>query len=662
MEDKKIGRYIFILIFICLSFIIYAVRLYEWQIVKGKDFLDQANTRYTYKIETMAKRGEIVDVNGVPLAINESSYTIVINKMYVEKESENAIILSLIDLFNFKGEKWIDELPIVINSHGYFEFLPEKEEEIEKMKKILILNNYANAQNCMDKIIQKYNLTSFDKETQRTLGSIRYNMTKNGYDDSMTSPYTFAKDITQETIAIVSEKAIKGIEIGSTDTRKYVNELVMPHIVGTIGKLSQEQYDKLKETYKMNDVIGKSGVEEALESQLKGKDGSKIVETTVSGAIIASSERNSTVPGNTVYLTIDSRFQEVANKTLEKNVNAAKASNGACKSGSVVMINVKDFSVLAAATYPTYDLQKYYTDDKYKIQLMTDETNRPLINRVFDASFTPGSIYKPVVAAAALQNGTLNLSTSIYCGGKFYYDSNNKNEYIRCATGPHGSISIVRALAGSCNVFFSETGRRMGIETLNEYAKQFSLGGKTGLEISESNGVLAGPEYSKEMGQTWYGGNTPQAALGQSDNMFTPIQIATFTATIANEGKRYKTHLVKKITDYSKKNIIMENSIEDPTLVKDVGISKENFEIVKEGMRQVVKSGTASSFANYQVSMGAKTGTAQNNTSHDHTTFICFAPFEEPEIAIAVILEYGSNGTYSKNIAKDMMDIYFSKQ
>ncbi len=663
MENKiNKGRYISIMTITMVCIAVFCIRLIDWQIIKGEEYLQRANTSYTYEVETKARRGEILDINGVSLAINESGRTIVFDRIYMEKGSENKIILELANLLNKKGEKWIDALPIELTKSGTYEYMSNKEEEISRMQKTLMLNSYVTADECMAKICKDFGIEGYTKEQERTIGSVRYNMKESGYENSMTTPYTFAENISNETVAIVAEQSFSGVEIGSSDIRKYVNPTLIPHVIGTIGKLSQEQYDRLKDSYKMDDVIGKDGIEAAYEKYLKGKDGKKMIETTGKGAVIDSNVTNSAVPGNTVYLTIDAGLQQAANKTLEKNVKAARAQNGACKSGSVVMLNVKDFSILAAATYPSYDLQKYYEDDTYRVQQVTDETNKPLINRAFNGAFTPGSIYKPVVACAALEEGAIGRDTSIYCGGRFYYDPSNTSEYIRCSTGPHGGISVIRALAGSCNTFFAETGRRLGIENLDLYASRFGLGTTTGIEVSESKGILAGPEYSKSVGQVWYGGSTPQAALGQSDNLFTPVQLATYTATIANGGNRYRTHLVKKVTDYARQNIVEENNSDSPELIENVGVSESTFKTVREGMRSVITSGTASDFSSYPIPVAGKTGTAQNNTSYDHTTFICFAPYDEPEIAIAVVLEYGSTSTYSKGVARDMLNAYFFRE
>ena len=255
------------------------------------------------------------------------------------------------------------------------------------------------------------------------------------------------------------------------------------------------------------------------------------------------------------------------------------------------------------------------------------------------------------MACAALQSGKIKPSETVHCGGSFNY---YRGYSLRCM-GVHGASNLLKALSKSCNVYFAELGRRLGATLLAEYANKFGIGVKTGVEIGESKGVVAGPEHSTDVGSHWYESGSSQAAIGQSDNMITPVQLATYTATIANGGKRYKTHIVKKIMDYARSKIIKEDA---PELMEDTGISEENLKAVKEGMREVALSGTARDFANYPIPIGAKTGTAQNSGS-DHTTFICFAPYDDPQIAISVVIAHGKSGTLSKNVARDIMDAYF---
>ncbi len=653
----------FIILGVAVVFmLVFVQRLVDWQIINGEYYKEKAISSSSYIVNTDAKRGEILDVNGQGLAINETGYKIVFDRLYMKEDTENDIILKLIEILGAKGEKWIDELPIYITESGTYEFVSDKDDEVAAMKKVLKLNTYATAQNCMTQMIEDFSCKDYSQEDQRNICSVRYNMTLKGYYQYMTKPYTFADNISQETVSIVSEltqSSMRGVEIQGSTIRKYVQGTLAPHIVGLIGKLTQEEYEELKDTYSLDDTIGKSGIEAAMEDYLKGESGRKVVEANENGSIVNSEETKNADPGDTVYLTIDSDIQSAANKSLAENVEGAKKYSARdCKSGAVVVLNVKDFSILAASTYPTYDQQKYIDDNDYYNQIVTDLTYTPLVNRAFTGAFTPGSIYKPVVACAALEENVIGENETINCSGAYtYYKSSGF--VIKCM-GVHGNTAVRNALSKSCNVFFAETGRRVGIETLDLYAKRFGLGIKTGVEVYESKGVLAGPEYSKEMGGVWYDGNTSQAAIGQSDNMFTPIQLATYTGIIANGGNRYRTHVVRKITDYTRKNLVMQNDPENPELIENVGISEKNLNIVREGMRAVVTSGTASDFNSYPVKIAAKTGTAENVGS-DHTTFICYAPYEKPEIAISVVIEHGSAGKWSKNVARDILNAYFAK-
>ncbi len=664
IETKKItSRWFILLGVLAIAMVIYVQRLVDWQIINGEYYKEKAISSSSYVVKTDAKRGEILDVNGQGLAINETGYKIVFDHLYMDDGSENNIILNLIKLMKLKNEKWIDELPIYISSSGSYEFVSDKDDDIAALKKTLKLNSYATAQNCMDKMIEKYDCRDYSQADQKNICSVRYNMTKNGYEQYKTKVYTFADGVSQETVSIVSEltqSSMQGVEIQGSTIRKYVKGTLAPHIVGLVGKLSEEEYEKLKDRYSLDDTIGKSGIEAAMEDHLRGTSGRKLVEANENGSVVNTVETKNADPGHTVFLTIDSDIQNAANESLAKNVESAKRSSARdCKSGAVVVLNVKDFSVLAAGTYPTYDQQKYIDDNDYYNKIVTDLTYTPLVNRAFNGAFTPGSIYKPVVACAGLEEGVIREDETINCSGAYTYYADS-GFVIKCM-GVHGNSALRNSLAKSCNVFFAETGRRVGIETLDLYAKRFGLGSKTGVEVYESKGVLAGPEYSKEMGGVWYDGNTSQAAIGQSDNMFTPIQLAVYTGIIANGGNRYKTHLISKITDYTRKNLIMQNDPDNPELIENVGISEKNLNIVREGMRAVVTSGTATDFRSYPIEIAAKTGTAENVGS-DHTTFICYAPYQDPEIAISVVIEHGASGKWSKNVARDVLDAYFAKK
>lgn len=651
--DNSSIRAAFCALFTILIFIAFGIRLFSWQVVDSEEYKEEALSSSSYTMTTEASRGEILDRNGNELVVNDSGYMIIFNKLYMEEDAQNELIYKLIKLMDLRHEEWIDKLPIYLDEKGVYQFKEGNEETIEfiKSKSMLNMNPYSSAEDCMAAFIESYDVDEkkYNKEEIRNIVSVRYNMEFTGYSNS--NPYKFATDISRDMIAIVLENSqgFPGVECSSTFVRFYKNGTLAPHLLGSVGAISQNEYNELKsEGYSLNDKIGKSGIESAFEEYLKGTKGEKRITKTSDGAVVEELETVKAVPGNTVYLTLDTKIQEATNKALEKYVKQAGKESGDCIAGAAVMLDVKDFSVLACSSYPSYDLGLYNDDFDYYSDLVKDET-MPLFDRALTGSFAPGSIFKPCVAAAALQEGVINENSTVYCSQNYDY---YKTDIIKCL-GYHSSISVRDALAKSCNYFFADVGRQLGINKMYIYAEKFGLGVNTGVEVYESTGILAGRDS-----EVWYGGNTCQAAIGQSDNAFTPIQLATYAATIANDGVRLNTHFVDKVTDYSRENVIVDNST--PEVVETVGVSSDNMKIVKEGMRGVVTYGTASDiFGNYKVAIAAKTGTAENSGT-DHVTFIAYAPYENPEVAVAVVVEHGGKGVYSMSIAKEMLDAYFN--
>ena len=654
IKSLNVKRYVFLLSFILIVCAVFIARLVDWQIFNAEYYKIRANSSNIYFLKTDPVRGEILDCNGEGLAVNDTGYKVILNRLAVEKDKENEVVLKTIDLLESLDSEWTDILPIGINNKGFY-FEENQESQIKSLKKFLNLPENDSAENCINKLCSKYQISKdYSDSEKRILCSVKYNIDKNGggyYSKSI--PYVLSEKVSKEAVVVISEKSdeLPGVLIKTSLVRRYVNGTVAPHIVGYTGFMSSEEYEERKNTYNMDDMIGKSGVERFLEDDLRGIGGTRMVQmSNVGGEIINVSEKKPAKAGNTVFLTLSSKLQEVANKSLKENVDKGHAIASDCTSGAAVVLNVKDFSVLAAATYPSYDLTRFMEDRNYYTELAGDKSV-PLLNRAFLGAYAPGSIYKPLVACAALQSGKIKPNDSVYCGGSFNY----YHGYSLKCMGVHGSSNLLKALSKSCNVYFAELGRRLGATLLGEYANKFGIGVKTGVEIGESKGVVAGPEHCEAVGSHWYESGSSQAAIGQSDNMITPVQLATYTATIANGGKRYRTHIVKKIMDYARSKIIKETT---PELVEDTGISEENLKAVKEGMREVAISGTARDFAGYPIPIGAKTGTAQN-AGTDHTTFICFAPYDDPQIAISVVIAHGKSGILSKNVARDIMDAYF---
>ncbi len=640
-------------IFTVIIFSVFAIKLFSWQVVDSEEYAEEALSTTTYTITTEAARGEILDRNGNELVVNDSSYTVTFNKLYMQEGTENDIIYKLITLMELRNEEWNDTLPVYIDDDGTYQFEDGNDSTVEYIKGsgMLDMNPYSTAEDCMAAFAERYDLDESDytKEELRCIISVRYNMEYTGYSNSTT--YEFATDISRDMVAIILENSqgFPGVECTNTFVRYCTESTLASHLLGTVGTISEEELAEYEDDgYSSDDDIGKSGIESALEEYLRGTDGEKRVTKNSDGTVIEEEETVAAVPGNNVYLTIDSELQQAVNDALEKYVTAAGEEYSDCVAGAAVMIDVSDFSVLACSSYPTYDLQKSTNDADYYAELLEDSAS-PLYDRALSGSFAPGSTFKPCVAAAALQEGVITETTTIYCKQNYDYYSSN---VIKCM-GYHGSISVNTALSKSCNYFFADVGRMLGIDAMDIYAEKFGLGVSTGVEVYESTGILAGRDS-----EVWYEGNTSQAAIGQSDNAFTPLQLATYAATVANDGVRLKTHFVDKITDYTGETVILDNS-ENPEVMATTGVSQENIEIVQEGMRSVATSGTASSvFADYGVAVAAKTGTAENSGT-DHVEIIAYAPYDDPEVAIAVVIEHGGGSTYSMGVAKAMLDAYF---
>lgn len=641
-----------LLAFFVVTIGIFTARLADWQILNHSYYKTRANSNNIYFVTTDPVRGEIVDCNGEGLVINDTGYKVVLDRLLVEKNNENSLIVRVISMLEKFGDRWIDVLPIELEN-GEFKFSDNRDDEIKTLIKVLKFPENITAQECVDNMILKYKAEEFSPDEQRIICSVKYNMEKIGVYFAKSTPYILSDSISKEAVMVLSERSdeYKGARVQTSIVRKCVDGRIAPHILGYTGFMSAEEYESRKNDYAMDSIIGKAGIEGVFENFLRGIGGKRMIQISNSDGTVDVSEKEPAISGNTLFLTISSKLQKVAEESLKRNVEAVRSKGVAdCNSGAAVVLDTRDFSVLAAATYPGYDLNKFMQERSYYSELCEDPT-KPLINRAFMGAYAPGSIYKPLVACAALGAKVVTPDEKIHCGGSFNF---YRGYSLKCM-GVHGYANMVTALTKSCNVYFAELGRRLGAETLKNWANKFGIGIQTGIEVSESKGVIAGPEHSEQVGTKWYESGSSQAAIGQSDNMLTPIQMATYVATIANNGKRGRTHLVKKITDYSRNNIVREFGFE---MAGTVDIAQEDLNVVKQGMREVAISGTARDFANYPVQIAAKTGTAQNSGS-DHTTFVCFAPYDNPQIAISVVIAHGKYGTASKNVARDIMDCYF---
>ena len=650
LENRLSGKRTAILAGITLTAAaVFLARLIQWQVVQAEMYSD-INGYDVYTITGDNIRGEIFDVNGEPLARNIASYRIVLNKLFIRSDELNGIIADLTDITEKCGEKWTDILPVVIDKNGDPVFDYNNKSEADSL---INSTGCPDPQELLMALAEKYGCGDYPAEISRRIVSVRYNMERMAF--SREKPYIFANNLSERSMAAISERmsGIRGVSIESAARRTYINGSAAPHIVGVTGLISQEEYEELRDQgYSYTDIVGKSGIEAAFETELRGTPGKMIYEEDEDGNItLVRTEPAS--PGSSVYLTIDSRLQVKAQQALQEAVQQAndyaemvgdKNMGADCKGAAAVVLNVRDFSVLCAASWPGYDLASYYDDYE---TLAGDEAS-PLFDRAFAGALAPGSTFKPLTASAALQEGKIGQHTLITCNGVY-----TENGLRLWCMGYHGDQELDSAMVNSCNVYFAEAGRRLGIELLDKYAVRCGLGVKTGVEVYESAGTLAGPEYSSLMGTKWYSASVSPAAIGQSDNQFTPLQLAAYAATIANNGTRLKTHVVDRIVSADGKTVTKTRS----QLADSMWVSSENLNAVKKAMLHAAES--YGPLADYPVKVAGKTGTAENSGS-DHANFICFAPYDDPQIAIAVMVEHGAKSYVAVTAAQKIMDAYFS--
>lgn len=650
-KQKKTNKYfqavISVVLVLAIVFV-YAARLMQLQVFGYGYYHRRSDIKNAQSVAIKAARGEILDRYGRPIAVNREGYNIVFDASYISMSKINSTITKLMKLLTDNGDEWRDKLPIS-NTLPYKFTKDENSSEVTSLKSKLELNHYATAENCVNTMIDKYELGGYSSDRQRKLMGIRYTM--DAEDFSISYPFTFATDVSEKTRSVLLEQSgdYLGVTIEESSVREYVEGDVMAQLVGNIGPIYAEDWEELKQKgYSYSDNVGKSGIEAAFEDYLRGTDGVKKVLTDSSGnatEVVIDQEAKS---GNTVMLSIDLTIQRVAQNSLSNLVKKVQGEGINATSGAVVAINVNTGEILAAANYPTYTLKQYQED----YESLANDSSNPLFNRAFYGTYPPGSTFKPAIAATGITVGTIKPTDTIFC--KQYYTYYSDMTW-RCMHY-HGSLNVMQALSASCNYFFYDTGRRIGINTMNKYCERAGLGVKTGVETGESAGVLAGPTYAKSINTTWNPGDTLQAAIGQSYNLFTPLQLATYTATIANGGTRYTSTLLHRIKSYDLKETVLDKTA---TVAAETGFSKLAISTVKKGMLSAAFEGTASSvFGNYPIQVGGKTGTS-STIGDDNGLFIAFAPYKDSEIAVAIVLEHGLHGYVAAPVVKDIFDAYF---
>lgn len=674
-ERKTAVRRMMLLIAVAAVIIgLYGFRLIFLQLVNGDSFTAQATNTTDYKFTVTAARGDIVDSKGERIASSTTGYNVVLNKLLMGDEDLDTMLQKIVGLLGENGESWNDSLLIgQPDAAGHYEFTAASDNAAEQkalaaMKDNLGLQQYATADDVMEKLVEDYDLADFSLYWQRVLSGIHYEMQLQAF--SNVNNFVMAENVSEATVATIKENSLSlpGVEIVETSTRSYEQGTVLPHVLGRVGKITAEKWKvtdengqvtyPLKEKgYNMNDIIGISGLESAYEDELRGKDGVETITRNSDGVIVNTALTTVPEPGHTVQLTIDSEFQKAVDQALAKNVEWIKntyADSKQANAGAVVVIDVKTGGVLAASNYPSFDQNLYAA--QYN-EYSADE-NMPLFNRALQGLYTPGSTYKPSVAVAGLDTGLLNRNSTVNCTRVYTY---YKDYRPRCAQHGHGNgpIDVVNAIKWSCNIFFYDVGRRLTSDVYDAYAYKLGLGQRTGVEVSEALGHLTtknDSNYTESL--------DIQAAIGQGNTAVTPIQLATYAATLANRGTRYRTHFVKAILDSNTGETLQETQPEVMDVVEDKG---ETFDLVREGMKGVAQ--TIPALAAYPYTIACKTGSPQRSegyyvgSTYKHYTnaaMIAYGPAEDPEIAIGIVVEYGGAGTRTGQLVADIFNAYYA--
>ena len=510
------------------------------------------------------------------------------------------------------------------------------------------------------------NLGDLDPEDARAAAGVLYELYLRSTGVYQANEYVFAQEVDIDFISRVKEQSLPGVVIEATTVRQYHTPYAA-HLLGRVTPIFPEEveyYTSLDEDgdgvpdYSLNDTVGRDGVEQAFESYLRGDPGMRTVERNAEGKIVSETWLEEPEPGGNVVLTLDIGLQGYVEQVLAASVPAIdveeETGGAAC-----VVLDVDTAEVLTCASYPTYDITRYNADYN---QYASDPT-KPLLNRALQGLYAPGSTFKMVTAVAGLETGIIEPDTEIEDLGRYtYWSSPQPMCWIYWQRGTtHGWINVSEAIEVSCNYFFYEVGREVGIDVLVDYATRFGLGQYTGIELFEEKGVMASPEFTESLGGTWYEGSVLSVAIGQESSQFTPVQLANYIATLVNGGTRNAVHLLKEVKsgDFSQVEYTYE-----PQVLGTIEIETENLQAVKAGMLALTTQGSVSQhFRDLPFQAGGKTGSAQVDDQTDaNAIFVCFAPYDDPEVALALVVERGGSGSELGAMAADILSYYFSVQ
>lgn len=643
------------------------LRLLEIQIANGGKYLAMTQSSHTFTQPIEAARGKIADSTGKILNTNELNCSVNLQKSYLEAGTENEVIYRILTVLIKNGEEWNESLPITRTQPYQFE--KDRDNAVDSLKIRMKLGVYATVENCMNALYETYDISDkYEEPMRRYIAGVRYEMSLKDF--STENKFELASGISSDTVLELKELSslMSGMEISEGWNRLYLDGTTAPHIRGTVGAISAEKYAELKSSgYNMNDIIGTSGIELALESTLRGERGVREITRNSDGMKVSDEIIQEPQSGNSVMLTIDSKFQNMVEQIVQYQMDFlhspyyttamdATLRGNQTEVGSAVVLNVKDGSVLAMVTLPSYDINDLV--DNYGAVL--NAKNSPLLNRAINGEYRPGSTFKTITATAGLAEGVITPSTTITCNQVYTYYAPS---FTPKCTGYHGAITVQFGLKHSCNIFFYETARRMGIDRLAYWASRFGVGQDLGFEIPMSTGRMTSPEIFDKLGLEWNASDTIQAGIGQSETLLTPLHLATQAMTIANNGVRYRPHIVKAIYNYDFTELIEEIQ---PEIMDEMTGMDDIFAEVKAGMKRVSEN------ANFLLDGGwyniydykgigkenvcTKTGTPEVIAmTRFNSTIVGFYPADDPEIAFGVCME---NSEYSRHIACNIISAY----
>lgn len=668
--NKRNVRYNILTVIVYVIGIVLLIQLFNLQIVHGEEYLQKSSSRLTRENKIIAARGDILDRNGNILAGTFNQYSVEIYKSKIDTQTLNNTLLKVINVLEANGDKYKDEFPVKINPTEF----TIGDEALKTWLKNNELEENSSPEDVLQKYKEKYQINNNNIEEVRKIIAIRYGIQTEGY--SSMSSYTIAKNVSNKSVAVFEEQNLEfpGISISASSVRKYLRGSLAAHTIGYIGSIDEDEY-KNNEGYSMNDYIGKAGIEYVFEPYLRGKNGKKQTDMSIDGTTTGEYVTEEAVQGNDVVLTIDANLQAVTETALKNNIEKIRTGGfyeqRNVNAGAAVVLDVKTGEVLAMASYPDFEPELFVNGiSTEKWNEYTQGEKSALVNRAIQSAYAPGSTFKMISAIAGLETGAVNATETIYDTG-IYPKGYNPRCWIYSREGHgHGALNVSGAIKNSCNYYFYEVITRMGIENLEKYATYFGLGQKTNIELpGEVSGTLAGKKLYDKLGQTWYYGNSLSAVIGQAENNFTPLQMARYIAMLANGGNSVNVSIIKDIVDANGVSL-GKDEIEKYTENKlnlskinneDLNIKKENLDVVLEGMKSVTTEtgGTAYGvFKDFDIEVGGKTGSAEagNNVN---AWFVGFAPYENPEIAIVVMVENGSHGSYTAEVTKEIIEQHF---